>query len=404
MEIITKMDKREELKGMLKEIQQETLGNTIDELKAAAEASKEENIKLLEKNKELDEKLEKMQGKIITLNQNTGINTFKFVGYNGEMTKNFMINCSKEAGEVVAKEMIAACKAAYSSSNTGAYVIPNEYGTSLLGLAELRSVALSKARVLSVDAPVLYLPAKATRATVDAQAFGTANADAATTLGQITFTIDKRVGGYQEINENVLLDGFFNVVDEWVMPALAEAIGQNADDEMFNAGSEFTSSIGDVTDAVTASGSANIAAAITYDNLNTMYYHIEWERGLDGEWFGSRGALKSISALTDTYGQPIFQQVPINGRPSQMLMGATYNIVPKISNTPSNGAPRLIFGDPRQYIITVRGGNTPFVNPYIKMKEGVLQVGMYARMDGNVADNATASSSTAWAVMSRVDA
>jgi len=177
------------------------------------------------------------------------------------------------------------------------------------------------------------------------------------------------------------------------------------DAEVFNGtNSIFTTSIVDVTAAVTASGAVATAAAITFDNLNTMFYHVEWERGLgDCKWFGSRAALKDISGLTDTYGLPIFQTVPINGRPSQTLMGAEYVITPKISNTPANGAMRLCFGDPRYYTIMLRGGITNLVNPYILMKEDVVQFIVKLRADGNVSDNATAASSGAWAVLSRVD-
>jgi len=394
------MDKREELNGLVKEVMKEDL----EKMEGRLADNEERNAKLLEEYGEMKEQMEKAQGQLITLNQNTGSNTFRFKGMNAlDTTKNFKIDVSEEVAEKFAADTIEVMKAAYTSANTGAYVIPAIYGSSLLGLAELKSVALAKARILKVDAPVLYLPAKGTRATVDSQAFGTANTGAATTLGQITWTIDKRVGGYQEINNDVILDGMFNVVDEWIIPTIAEAIGQNADDEMFN-GTQFTSSISDVTDAITASGTTLIAAAITFANLNKMFYHPEWERGLNCEWFGSRAAMKDIAALTDTYGYPLFQQVPINGRPSTMLMGAQYNVCPSIANAPADGAVRMCFGDPSQYIITLRGGNSPFVNPYIKMKEGILQVGMYARMDGNIADHATASSSAAWAVMSRVDA
>ena len=184
------------------------------------------------------------------------------------------------------------------------------------------------------------------------------------------------------------------------------------DDEVFNGtNSKYTTSIIDVTAAVTASGVSGIAAAITFANLNTMFYHVEWERSLgDPKWFGSRAALKDISGLradavsaNDGKGLPIFQQVPINGRPSQTLMGAEYVITPTIANAPNNSAMRLCFGDPSHYTIVLRGGLTNLVNPYIMMKEDVVQFIAKIRSDGNVNDNATASSSGAWAVMSRVD-
>lgn len=403
------MDKREELRGLIKEVASETSSEEKTALEAKWAEQEEKNAKVLESNTELKAKLDEMQGKIITLKQNTGTNSFVFNGYNPEMSKNFRANLSAVDSEQVAKVILAQAVAKhdgeidFTAAFDGSNAIPVQYGTQLLGLAELTSVALSEARVMQIDAPVFKLPSKALRDTVDSQASGTANRAATTTIGQITWTIDKRVGNYIELLNDQLDDMSTDIVNGYIIPAQAEAIGQNADDEMFN-GTEFTSSVSDVTAAIDSTGS------VTFANLNTMFYHIEWERlgaGADPKWFGPRSMLKDIAALTDSSGYPIFQQVPINGRPSQMLMGAQYVITPSIATqaTATDEALTLAFGDASQYIICLRGSQfVSLVNPYIKMKEDVTQFICKARMDGNIADHATAASSGAWATMKYADA
>lgn len=224
------MDKKEELKGLIKEVVVDSIGSDIDAIKAEAEAQKEVNAKILEDNTELKAKFDAMQDKVVTLHQNTGDNEYVFKGYDTlKPTRNFKIKCSKAVGD----ETSAIIRKALTQSNTGAYAVPVEYSNALLGLAELTSVALNKARIYNVNTNSLKIPTKGTRATVDAQAFGTANTAAATALGQLTFTIDKRVGSFEQIYNDVLLDQNFDVVGEFVEPMIAEAIGQNMDGKHF---------------------------------------------------------------------------------------------------------------------------------------------------------------------------
>jgi HK97 family phage major capsid protein len=374
-------NKKEELKGLLKEVITDVVGKDIDKIKADAELQKEHNTKVLEANKELKAQLDLLQNKGVTLRQNTGDHKYIFKGYDvARPARNFSMDCPKEVGDEVSKYFIKAL----TEANTGAYAVPVEYSNALLGLAELSSVALAKATIYSLGTNSLKIPIKADRATVDHQAFGTANADSAITLGQLTFTIDKRIGDYTSIYNDVLADQNFDVVGQLIEPLVAEAIGQEMDNQMFQ-GSEFTTTVYSTgLNAVTVSGSVAIAAAITYANLVTTAYYIELERGLQPQWFMPRGALKDVVALTDTYGLPIFNPVPISGSPTGTLLGYPINITPAISNTPATAAMRLCFGDAKKYIIALRQGVVFQVNPYVQMREGITQFVGYARADGNL--------------------
>lgn len=402
------MDKRQELKGLIKEVNEEMSASDKAALEAKWAAQDEANAKLVESNKELKAQLEGLQGKIITLKSRTGVtNNYLFKGFNPELSKNFKATLTGEEAEKVAEIILKQAVAKrsgeidFTAVYSGTNAVPVQYGNAVMGLAELSSVALSYARVIVAETNVIKLPAKGTREAIDTQASGTANVEGTQTIGQITWTIDKRVGGFIELRNDQLEDANFDIVNQIIVPFQAEAIGQNADDEMFN-GTEFTSSVADVTAIVDSTA----ADSITFANLVSMFYGIEWERlgaGADPKWFGPRAALATIAGLVDSYGRPIFQQVPINGRPSQTLMGAQYVITPAIAASPASGKLRLAFGEPSQYIIFIRGGQfVSMVNPYIKMKEDITQFICKARMDGNIADTATPANSTAWAVMKEV--
>lgn len=382
------MDKKEELKGLLKELAEEQVKTTTSEITKQLDEQKELNEKLLADNKEFKEKMESLQGKEFTLNQQTGVNKYIFKGYNPDMTKNFKAVVDTEIRDKVAEFMLNSLrqKAALGSGNTGAYAIPVDYTKALLGLAELKSVGLNKARVITVGTNTIKMPAKGTRATVNTQSFGTANADAAITLAQLVFTIDKRVGSYQTIDNDLLNDEIFDVVADWVEPSVAEAIGQNIDSEMFNGG-EYTTAIADVTPSI-ALAETPLASAITYENLVKMTYSVELERGISPEWFLPRGAMKDVVSLVSSTGLPIFTPTPISGSPAGTLLGYPINITPAISNTPADGAIRMAFGDPKEYLIALNGSLTFQVNPYILMKEGQTQFIGYMRSDGNYTNEA----------------
>ena len=389
---------QERLANLIKEKNQE-VSDRFEERMAIQE---ETNTKLLEKNDELKTQLDALQDKKFKSSGKFGDTVYQFKGYDPDFNKNFKGTLTVPEAEKVAKLYLDM---AQGKAIDFASEMPASYGSTIMGLAELRSSALGYMNVMTTDAPVVNLPVKATRETSDMQASATANAGTSITASTLTWTIDKRIGSYAEIRVDQLEDAKFDLVNGWVIPLQAEAIGQYCDAEVFNrTNSEFTTAIVDATASVTASGAVATAAAITYANLNTMYYSVQWERGLgDCKWFGSRAALKDVMALVDTYGLPIMRTVPVNGKPVHFVFGSEYVITPKVADAPANGAIRLAFGDPNHYTIFVRGGVQHLVNPYIKMKEDVVQFIAKARMDGNIDDHATASSSGAWTTMKRSD-
>ena len=385
-------DKQKELLGTIKEMVTDMKNSSVENkaaieaLREAEEVRKEADAKRLEEDAALKARLDAMQEKRMTLNQNTGEGKYIFKGYNiSKPSKNFNIDIDKSIRDEAAANMVKAL----TSSNTGAYTVPVEYSSALLGLAELSSVALQKCRVMNVNTTSIKMPVKGTRATVDSQAFGTANAGAATALAQLTFTIDKRIGAYEVIYNDILADSMFDVVGMVVEPFIAEAIGQNIDGEVFVGATEFTTDCMNGTAYATASGVSATQALVTFANITTMQNTLERERGLVGQWFGSRLTKNLIDKLVDTYGLPVYANVPITDGLAMRVLGSEFNIVPAMSASPSDGEPLLYYGDPSHYIIALRQGIVFEVNPYITMKEGTTQFIGYARADGNI-DNAGA--------------
>lgn len=406
------MDKRDELKNLIKEIVVgEIPTDQLSDIQEKMAASDEANAKYLEDNKEIKDKLDAMQEKIVTFNTKTaGKQQFVFKGFDPNTSKNFKSMLTEEDSNSVAKAMIEQVKSGVSGSvlnktYDASSAIPVQYGNAVMGLGELSSVALQDCTVIVADTSTIKLPSKGTREAVDSQSPGTANVVGQQTIGQITWTIDKIVGTYIELLTTQIDDANFDIVNQVIIPLQAEAVGQNFDTEVFNGG-EFTSSIYQAPASVTVSGTSAMAAAITRGNLNTMFYAPTWERGnFNPKWYGSRAVLKDVIAVDSTNGDPLFMQTPLNGKPSQTIYGSEYRIVPTIANVPADGAIRLAFGDLRHYTIFIRGSQfVSMVNPFIKMKEHTVQFICTSRADGNISDNATPGLSEAFTTLLRTDA
>lgn len=408
-------DAQVELKGLLKELMQEDKELAAKEAKAAAQA--EANAKMLEENTELKARLDALQGKILTLNSKT-VSPIKvmYKGYNPEDSKNFATMLNKDEANAVAKSVITMLQSTTEQKGwtqkafDATYAVPTIYSNVIAGLAERNSVALTYMNVMQTSAPIVKIPVKGTRTTTtNATSPGTANAAATPTIGQITFTVDKRIGSYIDVYQSNIDDASFDFVNQWIIPSQAEGIGQYIDDEVFNGtNSEFTSALDEVansTGVTITTGASAVASAITFANLNTIYNGLAWDRGITNPmWFGSQGAFKDIMGLVGTANDhPIFLD-SLTASPTKGIFGCPYIVTPALLNAPADGKFRLIFGDPKHYTIMLRGGLEHLVNPYILMKEDTVQFIARMRGDGNITDSATASATSAFCGLKRDDA
>ena len=390
------MAKETEMK--LKEIIEEQtseMGKEIETLKEEVAIEKEANTKKFEEHTELKAQFDSLQGKIVKLQtKSAGEQEYVFLGYNNQdMVKNFQIGCTlKQHSEV--SEMV---KLALTNANTGAYAIPVEYANSLLGLAELDSYALGHCRVITYPGEVMYITAKADRATTDAQAYGTANTDAAITLGRITFTIDKRMGSKMAVYNNVLNQANFDFMGQFINPAMIEGIYQTIDGEFIEK-TEFTSSLTEGASATTFSGGFVSGTTLTYDLLMDLEFGPEMERGLNPEWIMSRAMFKEVKKIKNSQGDPIWDKDVI-GPNRYMIDGYPVFIVPAMS-TPAactDGKICMAFGDPNHYILAKNEEMLLQRENITQMDKGITNFYAQATMDGNIVTSA------AWSVLKRSD-
>lgn len=390
------MAKETEVK--LKEIIEEQtsdMGKEIETLKEEIAVEKEANAKKFEEQTELKAQFDALQGKIVTLQtKSAGEQKYVFLGYdNQDMAKNFQIGCTMDQHSEVSKMV----KLALTSANTGEYAIPVEYANSLLGLAELQSYALGRCRVITYPGEIMYMPTKGTRATSDAQAYGTANADAAITLGRITFTIDKRIGSKMAVYNNVLKQANFDFMGQFVNPAMVESIYQTIDGEFIEK-TEFTSSLTDGATATTFSGGFVSGTTLTYDVLMDLEFGPEMERGLNLEWIMSRSMFKEVKKIKNTLGDPIWDK-DIIGPNKYMIDGYPVFIVPEMS-TPAactDGKICMAFGDPQHFILAKNEELLLQKEDITQMDKGITNFYAQAVMDGNIVTSA------AWSVLKRSD-
>ena len=136
------MNKREELQGFINETVKP------DEIRDDIEKLKEEQSKYLEQNKEYKAQLDSLQDKTFKLQNKQGAKLYRFKGYNPDMNKNFKGVLTEDEAEQVAKVYLDM---AHGKAIDFASEMPTEFGSTVMGLAELRSSALSTMNVLQAD-------------------------------------------------------------------------------------------------------------------------------------------------------------------------------------------------------------------------------------------------------------
>ena len=385
------MDKRTEAKGIILEMVKDEVAGVEEKMAAQAES----NAKILEANAELKASLESLQGKVVTMNtKSAGPIELKFQGMNPNMSKNWKANFSADATDAIAKAYVDMARG-NSKAFTATDYLSVGYSNVIMGLAELQSVALADCNVMMVKDGVTNIPVKGARvSTTDAAAKASANAGADSEDGKVTLTIDTRIGSYYDVNKEDIEDANFDFINQWVIPSMAEGIGQYIDAEVFlGTNSVFTHCINDVTQNQVTN--TDETALVTYANLNTLYNGIEWSRKLRApKWYGPQGVYKDIMGLVGTANDhPIYLR-DLTAAPSMSVMGLPFVVTPAIANDAAAGAMRYCIADLSSYVIGIRGPMDKLINPFILGKEFQVQFALALRADGVITSNATAASAT----------
>ena len=373
-------NKREELKGILREIL------TEEKDQAGIEAKEAAYQKLLEENKALKEAEAKRiasPGKIVSLDTPEGKTVdFIYKGYDLKRQCKDLTIKDESTRESIAKFTIdMITKASLSEANTGAYLVPDEYENTLMALARLESLALQKCRIFNISRDVLKIPVEATGTSVNAAAFGTANGESDPTLGLKTLDM-KRIGNYTEIFNDLLEDSVFDITS-YLASMNAEAIGQSIDNNVFGStGTSFTGNI--LTDAgsfATVGTSASTIANVSYTHFSECISKLASNKIQGAEWYINRLGLHYVRILTDESDRLIYM-MPSGTQPGG-IYGFPVNSVEVITGAPATTKPFVLFGNLKNYALGIRKGMTMQMNPYIKMKEGITQFVCHTRVDGD---------------------
>ena len=415
------MDKQKEALGLVKELYEEKSKELRHEMEEKMAKKLDDERKAYEAlDQARQDEIKSLQGKVQKLKtQSAGEIEVLYKGYNPEHSKNFR-GCLKQGeAEVVAEGFLKGMKAAAGGATTEikAYfdadnAIPVGYSNTLLGLSELNSVAMSTFKVVNIEQPTLNIPVKGARAanTNAVAVDGTANAEETTlALEKLTFTIDTYVGSYINVLKGDIADATIPLVNNFILPGLAENHGQYIDAEAFlRTNSIFTSAVLNGPTSVSFTGAVNMSSnnPCTYENLLTMYQSLSWARNIRRPmWFGNQVAYTYVLAMKGAAtgnDHPIFYK-DLAKAPGKTLFGVPFVTVPVMDSAPASGGAGmfLAFGDADQYMICHRGAVETFFNPYILGKEKAIQISLDMRADGNIIDNATPGSSEAWTKMVR---
>jgi len=373
------MDKKLELKGLLREL--------MDEETAKKEIAKKDEAyaKLLEENKalkELEEKRKNAKGKNVKLNTPTGESVdFIYKGWDLRNQCADLTIASEETKNEIAKFSIdMITKASLGEGNTGAYLVPDSYENTIMALARLQSIALQECRIFNISRDVLKIPVESTNTAVDIQAFGTANTESDPVLSQITLDM-KRIGNYSEIYNDLLEDSVFDI-SSWLASMGAEAIGMEIDNNVLGSGTGFTgNALTDAGSTVTVGTSASTIADLSYNHFSLAVAELSENQVGGAKFYMNKIGAHYVRTQKDDNNRPIFQ-LPTADNAGQ-LYGYDVRLSDKITGAPATTDPFVLFGNLKNYALGIRKGMEFQINPYIKMKEGISQFILSARVDGD---------------------
>lgn len=374
---------QEDLAGMIAE----RIGKE-DEVKDSAEQYKEELAKLKEENEQFKafmEKAQKAVGKKVSLEVPGEEKTTDFIykGYDLR-TQGSILTIPDEQKERVAKFIIDVMindKASLveGTDSRGGYYVPEVWETEVQALARLSSVAIRDCRIWPMSTDTTLIPKENGAVSVDWANEGSANSESEPTVAQITLTAH-RLGAYSESSTELVEDSFVDILS-WLTELFAEAQGQAIDAQVFETGGTFTSSLPGNAGA-TISGSGGYSAT-TYTDFSNAITQMEAIRRIGAKYYFDKSMLHIVRTMKDGSNSLIWQ-LPNANKPGT-IYEYPYEEVPSMTDSPSAADTGFFFGNLKKaYALGRRRGMTMKVNPYIKMKEEMVQFINNSRWDGAV--------------------
>jgi len=357
------------------------------EFNEGKEETREEIARMKEDNTALKaemETLRKSAGKKVSLSVPGEEKTTDFI-YKGYDLKSqgAILTVPDEQKEHIAKfaiDVMINDKAALNEGTAaqGGYTVPEIWETEMQALARLNSVAIKDCRIWPMSTDTTLIPKENGAVSVDWANEKSANSESEPTVDQITLSA-KRLGAYSESSTELVEDSFVDIVS-WLTELFAEAQGQEIDKQVF-VGTTFTSSLkGNAGATISGSGAYS---AITYTDFASAITQIEAPRRVGAKYYLDKSMAYYVRTMKDGSNRLIYQMP--NGTDPENIYNYLMAEVPQMTNTPAAADTGFFFGNLRKaYALGRRRGMTMKVNPYIKMKEEMVQFINNSRWDGAV--------------------
>jgi len=373
------MDKKEELKGLLREINQEVL----DTVKASADKVEEQIAKMKEESAEMKAKLEAIEnmparkvslpvpGKEATVD-------FMYKGYDLRRQGKVLEIADENVKNAIAKTFIdlihSKAPMAGGSGATGGYLVPEEYADAVFAFARLSSVALQDADVISTNTDSFNLPKEDTGITVAWKNEAVALDASDPTFDNINLTPAK-LGAYSTASNELLADTAYDIVSR-LTEQYGEAIGQELDKQTFQ-GTEFTGILG--ASGINYVSGTGALSGMDFTVPSNAIAQLPSNKIVGAKFYMHRTFLHIFRSLLDKDDRPILD-VRDGGF---NIYGYPVQLVEQMPTDTTATSVIALFGNLKYYVIARRLGMMALESdPYGKFLEYQTRFRSVTRWDG----------------------
>jgi len=235
----------------------------------------------------------------------------------------------------------------------GGYLVPEEFATEIVRLAQNSSFALQACRVMNMGSDTLRVPTELTRGSATWVAESTEKTASEPTFGQATLTAKKLINLAVASNE-LIADSDFDIAS-LLAEQFAYTQAQELDNQLFNGTGSPVSGV-----LTAAAGYSVILSAgasmstVTAVDLSSAIQKIE-EGYLGGaRFFFGRLAMHYIRTLKDTANRPIYAE--IGGTVPRSIYEYPVNVTENIANTDGASVALGVFGNFDKMLLGRRAG------------------------------------------------